>query len=63
MLLYGDSMEDTDKNLFAAESSKAENYINEEQYVPNFIKGSRWKLGADRGSLYHKVLELLILQE
>lgn len=60
VLLYGDSMGNVDKNLFATESSQAEIHINEDQYVPNFIKGSQVEIaGADRGSLYHKVLELL----
>ena len=37
-------------------------HINENQYIPDFIKGPQAEMaGADRGTLYHKVLELLNL--
>lgn len=51
--LYGNIDNSLDKQV---------KYINDDSYVPNFIKGSGVELtGSDRGTLYHKVLELLKL--
>lgn len=39
-----------------------DNILHENQYIPDFIRGSQVDItGTDRGTLYHKVLELLDL--
>lgn len=44
------------------EADEGEVIINENQYIPDFIKGHQVDItGADRGSLYHRVLERLDL--
>jgi ATP-dependent helicase/nuclease subunit A len=63
-LLYGNT--DVEVDITEVESDvvivEKEAYINENQYIPEFIKGTGAELtGTDRGTLYHKVLELLKL--
>ena len=44
------------------EDSELLNYISDDRYIPDFIKGPGIEItGTDRGTLYHKVLELLKL--
>ena len=52
-------------NIIPIDTSPEEELnINEDQYVPCFIKGPGAEMaGTDRGTLYHKVLELLKLSK
>ena len=67
-LLYGDYHVDAKADMTSRDmpgqdlTSDDESYINVDQYIPNFIKGPELEItGTDRGTLYHKVLELLKL--
>ncbi len=61
----GQFVDDEDsEHLYGDEGKQLlrEIHINENQYVPDFIKGPEAEItGTDRGTLYHKVLELLRL--
>lgn len=60
-LLYGDKDIESDALSAALPSDKATDG-DESRYIPDFIKGSITEItGTDRGTLYHKVLELLKL--
>ena len=49
--------DDEGKDLEATDNTLL---VSDEQYVPEFIKGTQTKIsGTDRGTLYHKVLEIL----
>lgn len=50
------------KNETTAGRDESAADLSSDQYIPDFIRGSRAEItGTDRGTLYHKVLELLDL--
>ncbi|TAH64437.1 MAG: hypothetical protein EWM47_12595, partial [Anaerolineaceae bacterium] len=58
----GQFVDDEDSELLYEDISPElqENYLSENQYIPDFVKGPQAEMaGTDRGTLYHKVLELL----
>lgn len=52
------------KQLSDTSSDNKDTALNENQYIPGFIRGSSENItGTDRGTIYHKVLELLNLSK